>query len=118
MHACMHNYCRTVYFKANIHEATFVAGNTATSSSMHAVHGILHAIFYKSLGNRQVAYFRVTCRMYHAIFRAQRAWTMKLPCRQGQKLPCVCWSLGRFILKLKIVETGLCLVSTEAIPCT
>ena len=95
-----------------------VAGNTATSSSMHAVHGILHAIFYKSLGNRQVAYFRVTCRMYHAIFRAQRAWTMKLPCRQGQKLPCVCWSLGRFILKLKIVETGLCLVSTEAIPCT
>ena len=55
------------------------------------LHGTSHATFYKSLGNGQVAYSQVTCRMYHAIFCAQRARTMKLPCCQRQKLPSVCW---------------------------
>ena len=43
--------------------------------------------------NRQVAYSQVTCRMYHAIFCAQRAQTMKFLCRQRQNLPRVCWPL-------------------------
>ena len=54
--------------KPTIHEATFVAGDTATLLFMCAVHGMSNATFYKLLENRQPIYFQATCRMYHLIF--------------------------------------------------
>ena len=50
---------------------------------------ILNATFYKLLENRPLVYFQATCRMYHAIFHAQLAQMIMLPCHQQQKLPCV-----------------------------
>ena len=54
--------------KPTIHEATFVASNTATLLFVRAAHEILNAMFYKLLENRQPVYFQATCRMYHEIF--------------------------------------------------
>ena len=54
--------------KPTIHEATFVAGDTAILFFVRAVHEISNATFYKLLENRQPVYFQATCRMYHAIF--------------------------------------------------
>ena len=53
--------------KPTIHEATFVASDTATLLFVHAAHEI-NATFYKLFKNRQPVYFQAICRMYHAIF--------------------------------------------------
>ena len=55
-------------FKLTIHEATFVAGDTATLLFVHAAHETSNATFYKLLENIKCVYFQATCRMYHAIF--------------------------------------------------
>ena len=57
-----------ITIKPTIHEATFVASDTATLLFMRAVHEISNATFYKLFENRQPIYFQATCRMYHAIF--------------------------------------------------
>ena len=93
---------RVVSLKPTIHEATFVAGNTATLFFVHAAHEISHATFYKSLGNRWAVYSQATCRIQHAIFHAQHARTM-LPCRRRQKLPRV-WS-ALAVLQTTMVRT-------------
>ena len=54
--------------KPTIHEATFVAGDTATLLFVHAAHEISNATFCKLLENRQPVYFQAICRMYHVIF--------------------------------------------------
>ena len=61
-------YNNTCQLKLTIHEATFVAGDTATLLFVHAAHEISNATFYKLLENRQPVYLRATSRMYHAIF--------------------------------------------------
>ena len=54
--------------KQTIHEATFVTGDKATLSFVHAAHEISHGTFYKSLGNRRAVQSQATCGMQHSIF--------------------------------------------------
>ena len=51
-----------MFLKPTIHEATFVASDTATLLFVRVVHEILNAKFYKLLENRQPVHFQVACR--------------------------------------------------------
>ena len=79
--------------KQTIHEATFVSSNKVTKLSGHEKH-VLYILQVAGPGNRPPVYFKVTCRMYHAIFHVQHAQTIMLPCCQRQKyISCLVYGL-------------------------